>query len=95
MFFGKKIVDTEPLSGALSTSLTAIQQRIVAREFDGAMADLADLRKSYPNSEDALYMSALCNRYTRNFQDSLTLLGRLVELAPDSGRAWQERSHAP
>lgn len=57
------------------------------------MADLADLRKSYPNSEDALYMSALCNRYTRNFQESLTLLGRLVELAPDSGRAWQETGH--
>lgn len=86
-------MDTEPLSGALSTSLSAIQQRIVAREFDGALADLADLRKSYPNSEDALYMSALCNRYTRHFQESLTLLSRLVALAPDSGRAWQETGH--
>ena len=77
----------------MSTSLSAIQQRIVAREFDGALADLADLRKSYPNSEDALYMSALCNRYTRHFQESLTLLSRLVALAPDSGRAWQETGH--
>ena len=77
----------------MSTSLSAIQQRIVAREFDGALADLAELRETYPNSEDALYMSALCNRYTRHFQESLTILSRLVELAPDSGRAWQETGH--
>ena len=86
-------MDTESSSTSLSESLSSIQQRIVASEFDGALADLAGLRESYPNSEDALYMSALCNRYTRNFKESLSILSRLVELVPDSGRAWQETGH--
>ena len=70
-----------------------IQQRIVACEFAGALTDLTELLESYPNSEDALYMLALCNRYTRCFQESLSILIRLVELVPDSGRAWQETGH--
>jgi tetratricopeptide (TPR) repeat protein len=86
-------VDKESSSTSLSESLSSIQKRIVASEFDGALADLAELRESYPYSEDALYMSALCNRYTLNFKESLSILSRLVELVPDSGRAWQETGH--
>lgn len=82
-------LDTEPLSN----SIAAIQKRIVAREFAGALEDLDEIRKTHPDSEDALYMGALCHRYTQQFQNSLQLLRRLVDLTPDSGRAWQEIGH--
>lgn len=84
-----KTVETEDIQPALN----AIQQRIVKAEVGGALADLADIRKQFPNHEDALYMDALCHRLTRQFEESLKLISQLVELTPDSGRAWQEMGH--
>jgi tetratricopeptide (TPR) repeat protein len=74
--------------------VAAIQDKIVARQFDDALQELDAALETDPNNMDALYMSAVCHRYKRNFEVALDLLGRLKILAPENGRAHQEEGHA-
>jgi len=71
----------------------SIQDKIVARRFDDALTDLAVVLEADPENIDALYMSAVCRRYTGDFEPALQLLTQLKALAPDHGRALQEEGH--
>ncbi len=73
--------------------LGSIQEKIVAQQFDEALADLADVLQAEPDHPDALYMSAVCRRYTRDFDTALQLIGQLKEISPENGRAHQEEGH--
>ena len=77
-----------------SLDVASIQDKIVARQFDAALRELATALDTHPDNMDALYMSAVCHRYKRNFDVALDLLGRLKILAPENGRAHQEEGHA-
>jgi tetratricopeptide (TPR) repeat protein len=77
-----------------ATDLASIQEKIVARQFDEALHELGAALDTHPDNMDALYMSAVCHRYKRNFDVALDLLGRLKLLAPENGRAHQEEGHA-
>ena len=72
----------------------AIQARIVAGEYGQALAELEVILKHEPENTDALYMSAVCHRYRREFDAALAQLARLKALAPENGRAHQEEGHA-
>ena len=74
--------------------VASVQDKIVARQFDNALGELGAVLDSNPDNMDALYMSAVCHRYKRNFDVALELLGRLKILAPENGRAHQEEAHA-
>jgi tetratricopeptide (TPR) repeat protein len=74
--------------------LGSIQEKIVAKQFDEALADLADVLQAEPENPDALYMSAVCRRYTHDFDTALQLIGQLKEISPENGRAHQEEGHA-
>ena len=73
--------------------LKSIQDKIVARRFDEALHDLAGYLDAAPDDPDALYMSAVCKRYTSQFEQSLADLERLKSIAPENGRAHQEEGH--
>jgi tetratricopeptide (TPR) repeat protein len=73
--------------------LGAIQELVVAKRFDDALTDLADILQAEPDNPDALYMSAVCRRYTRDFHTALQLIGQLKDIAPEHGRAHQEEGH--
>jgi tetratricopeptide (TPR) repeat protein len=73
--------------------LGAIQEKVVAKRFDDALTDLAGLLQAEPNNPDALYMSAVCRRYTRDFDTALRLIEQLKETWPEHGRAHQEEGH--
>jgi tetratricopeptide (TPR) repeat protein len=73
--------------------LESIQEAIVARRFDEALISLEKRLDESPGDPDALYMSAVCRRYRREFDQSLALLEKLKELAPENGRAHQEEGH--
>ncbi len=73
--------------------LDTIQQKIVARRFDDALAELADVLTKDPGDLDALYMSAVCNRYTGRYHAALEVLEQLKAAAPEHGRAHQEEGH--
>ena len=74
--------------------LAAIQERIVAKRFREALTDLQIILKDEPENTDALYMSAVCRRYRREFDQALTQLRKLQALTPENGRAHQEEGHA-
>jgi len=77
----------------LGADLESIQEKVVAKQFDDALADLAELLEADPRNPDALYMSAVCNRYRHNFDTALELISRLKGVAPENGRAHQEEGH--
>ena len=58
------------------------------------MAELESVLHEDPDDTDALYMSAVCRRYRREFDEALAAMARLKALAPENGRAHQEEGHA-
>ena len=73
--------------------LGSIQDKIVAKRFEDALTDLADVLQAEPDNPDALYMSAVCRRYTRDFDTALQLIAQLKVIWPEHGRAHQEEGH--
>ena len=69
--------------------LGAIQEKVVAKRFDDALTELAGLLQAEPDNPDALYMSAVCRRYTRDFDTALGLIEQLKQSWPEHGRAHQ------
>jgi tetratricopeptide (TPR) repeat protein len=76
-----------------SPDLQSIQEQVVAKRFDEALTDLAGLLEADPKNIEALYMSAVCHRYNREFEAALQHLTKLKTLAPEHGRAHQEEAH--
>lgn len=76
-----------------NADLRAIQDKIVKKRFDDALLDLAEVLQSDPDNVEALYMSAVCYRYTRDFKPALGSLAMLKSVAPEHGRAYQEEGH--
>jgi len=74
--------------------LASVQAKIVAKQYREALADLELILRDEPNNTDALYMSAVCRRYRREFDPALKQLRQLQALAPENGRAHQEEGHA-
>jgi len=73
--------------------LGPIQQKIVAKRFADALADLDEVLQTEPDNPDALYMSAVCRRYSGDFDAALRYIERLKEIWPEHGRAHQEEGH--
>jgi tetratricopeptide (TPR) repeat protein len=73
--------------------LRSIQEKVVAKRFDDALADLAGVLETDPENSEALYMSAVCRRYKTEYQVALELLQRLKIVSPENGRAHQEEGH--
>ncbi|WP_411817458.1 sulfotransferase [Hyphococcus sp. DH-69] len=61
--------------------------------FDKADQLLRTFLSEAPNHADALYMSAVCARYMRRFDDAVQFLDKLQKILPDFGRGLQERGH--
>jgi len=77
----------------LVPDLGSIQDKIVAKQFDDALTDLVVLLDADPQNPDTLYMSAVCNRYKKEFDAALAFVSRLKAVAPEHGRAHQEEGH--
>ncbi len=73
--------------------LTEIQKKIAAGDFDGALVNLEQVLSSQPDGPEALYMRAVCLRYTHRINEAVDSLERLKAIAPDHGRAHQEEGH--
>jgi tetratricopeptide (TPR) repeat protein len=80
-------------SGREKPDLGSIQDKVVAKRFDDALTDLADVLETDPQNVEALYMSAVCQRYTANFEAALAVLTQIKVIAPEHGRAHQEEGH--
>ncbi|MEO0982608.1 MAG: sulfotransferase [Pseudomonadota bacterium] len=73
--------------------LKAAQSLIYDGRFEEAARDLARLLSDAPNDAEALYMSAVANRYLKRFDAARAALGALKAVQPEFGRAHQEEGH--
>ena len=74
--------------------LESIQRKIVAKQFDDALLDLAEVLQANPQHAEALYMCAVCYRYNGDYDAALGSLKILKALSPEHGRTYQEEGHA-
>ena len=77
----------------LADTLEEIQRKIIAKEFKLALESLNLLLAQKEPPPDALYMQAVCYRYTNQLQLALKSLDQLKQVWPDHGRAHQEEGH--
>ena len=77
----------------LVSSLDAAQKLIQGQDFSAAIAALQPLLKSKPDEPEALYMSAVCLRYTQQYDAALASLTHLKSVQPEHGRAHQEEGY--
>jgi len=71
----------------------SIQKKIANQQLDGALADLSLIIEADSGSLEALYMIALCHRYSNNFDTAQSFLDKLKKLSPDHSRCHQEQGH--
>ena len=77
-----------------TSSLAAIEARIQAKDFAGALDQVGEqLARSGGDSTELLYMQAVCQRYLALHQEALATLDQLKLGAPNHGRAHQEEGH--
>lgn len=74
-------------------SLNSVEREMRSGDFQTALLQLALILKSNPNDTDALYLSAVCHRYLKNYDAALSALQALQLLMPDHSRALQEQGH--
>jgi len=76
--------------------LKSVQQKIVSGHFDEALSDLGAFQSSQSSqafNPEAVYMTAVCHRYSGDYTQSLETLEVLKNRVPDHGRAHQEEGH--
>lgn len=73
--------------------LKSIQERIVAGQYEHALAALQQRDPELSGDPEALYMEAVCYRYLKRFDDALATLAELQSQVPEHGRAYQEEGH--
>jgi tetratricopeptide (TPR) repeat protein len=73
--------------------VTQIKTLMAGNNFEQALVQLNLHLSQCADDHDALYMAAVCFRYTKAYEQAQTLLNRLLTLKPDNGRAHQEQGH--
>jgi len=74
-------------------ALKSAQAEMYEGRFDTALERLRPLLDSTPEHVEALYMTAVCQRYLRQTDAARETLKRLRKAAPDFGRGHQEEGH--
>jgi tetratricopeptide (TPR) repeat protein len=70
-----------------------IQKNIAAGNFPDALRDIDCLLASDPGNAEALYMAAVCYRYTKQYDKAQTCLDSAKSTSYDRGRVYQEQGH--
>lgn len=70
-----------------------IQKRIASGNFVDALQDIDKLLAIDPDNAEALYMAAVCYRYTKQYAKAQACLDSLKSVSRDRGRVFQEQGH--
>ena len=76
-----------------SFNLETIHIAVKEYRFDDALKLIKKNLKKDADHMDSLYLAAVCSRYTKNYKDAENYLRKLLSIAPDMGRAYQELAH--
>ena len=77
----------------LASGLEDAQKLIQGQQFPSAIEVLQILLISNPDEPEALYMNAVCLRYTQQHEAALASLSHLKSVQPEHGRAHQEEGY--
>ena len=72
---------------------TDIQKKIASGHFSDALQDIDSLLAIDPDHAEALYMAAVCYRYTKQYDKAQASLEALKSMSHDRGRIYQEQGH--
>jgi tetratricopeptide (TPR) repeat protein len=78
---------------AKDANLKAAKTHILEGEYDRALDRINEYLRLSNGAAEALYMKAVCERYTENYDDARSTLELLKSQAPEFGRAYQEEGH--
>jgi tetratricopeptide (TPR) repeat protein len=78
---------------SLAVDINEATQAIKQNRFNDALRLLKISLDDSPENIDALYLSAVSARYLKLFEESLQYIERLLIIAPDMARAYQELGH--
>ena len=76
-----------------SFNLENIHKAVKEYRFEDGLRLLKNNLSSKPDHMDSLYLAAVCSRYLKRFNDAEAYLKKLLSIAPDMGRAYQELAH--
>jgi len=74
-------------------NLETIHKAVKEYRFDDALKLIKKNLKKDSDHMDSLYLAAVCSRYKKNYKDAENYLRKLLSIAPDMGRAYQELAH--
>ena len=77
----------------IDDTLRRARELVQAGQFDRAVALCEEVVAADPAHREGLYTLAVARRYAGRPVDALVTITALTEIAPDYGRAWQERGH--
>ena len=80
-------------NASLSVDLSEARQAVKENRFQDALDLFEIILKDDPDHIDSLYLAAVSTRYLKNFDESKKFIERLMIIAPDMGRAYQELGH--
>ena len=78
---------------ANDADLKTVKARILEGEYAEALTLLDGLLRASPETAEALYMKAVCERYLERYDGAMSTLSKLKSNAPEFGRAYQEEGH--
>ena len=77
-------------NASLSVDLSEARQAVKENRFQDALDLFEIILKDNPDHIDSLYLASVSSRYLKNFDESKKFIERLMFIAPDMGRAYQE-----
>ncbi len=80
-------------NASLSVDLSEARQAVKENRFQDALDLFEIILKDNPDHIDSLYLASVSSRYLKNFDESKKFIERLMIIAPDMGRAYQELGH--
>ena len=80
-------------NASLSVDLSEARQAVKENRFQDALDLFEIILKDNPDHIDSLYLASVSSRYLKNFDESKKFIERLMVIAPDMGRAYQELGH--
>ncbi|MAV50620.1 MAG: hypothetical protein CME93_06630 [Hyphomonadaceae bacterium] len=81
------------MSATTSERIAEAQQALQQGKFEVAEQLISNLLETAREQQDVVYMSAVCARYLGKYSDAENTLGKLKQLAPEFGRAYQEEGY--
>ncbi|MDB4243397.1 sulfotransferase [Gammaproteobacteria bacterium] len=80
-------------AASLSVDLSEARQAVKENRFQDAFDLFEIILETDPDHIDSLYLVSVSSRYLKKFDESKKYIERLLFIAPDMGRAYQELGH--